>query len=94
MSDPVQETFEEAAARIAREPTHIEVKVTPITIDLSPTGVLARLNTMVELAHERGEIQTDQLKEIVQAADVLKTKLARVDHKVLLRAASSGQLRR
>lgn len=87
MAESSRETFEQMAARIAREPEHMEVEVTPIAIDLSPGGVLNRLRDVAEQAHERGEMPAEQFKQVVQAADALKTTLGRIDSRILMRAA-------
>jgi len=78
------ETFAEAAARIAREPAEVTVPVKKIELDLSLPGILARVQFLAEQAHKSGSLVDDHLKDIVGAVDKLKSAVVHLDPRQIL----------
>jgi hypothetical protein len=82
---PQKETFVEAAARIANQPAVVIVPVKKIEIDLSLPGILSRLKFLAEEAHKTGDLVEDHLKEIVGAADKMKSAVSQLHPKQILK---------
>ena len=80
------ETFAEAAARIAKEPAEVTVPVKKIELDLSLPGILARVQFLAEQAHQNGSLVEDKFKEIVGAVDKLKSAVVHLDPRQILKS--------
>lgn len=80
-----KETFAQVTVRISKEPAVVKVPVKKIELDLSLPGILARVKFLAEEAHKKGNIVDDSLKEIVGAADKLKSAAANLDPRQILK---------
>jgi hypothetical protein len=66
----------------------IVAKVTPIRLDLSPSGMLARIDELTQSAQQRGDIPVASQQEISAAIATLKTALGTIDQTKLLRGVA------
>jgi hypothetical protein len=85
-------TFQQTAASIAAMPAVLEAKVTPIQVDLSPVGVLSRLEELAQSAQQRGDIPAASQQEIVAAIATLKTALGKIDQTKLMKGVAVAPL--
>jgi hypothetical protein len=84
MANTTNESFQQAVERISKEPSHVEVPVKKIELDLSLPGILARVQFLAGEAHKKGNLVEDKFKEIMAAADRLKDAVSHLDPKQLL----------
>jgi hypothetical protein len=89
---PPAETFDQAVARIAALPRVLTARVSPIALDLTPTGMLTRLLDLAADAQKRGDITAQTLQEIDAAVATLKGALAKIDETKLTRGVPVASL--
>jgi len=91
---PSAETFDQAVARIAATPPVLTARVSPIALDLTPTGIITRLLDLATDAQRRGDNTAQTLQEITAAVTTLKAALAKIDETKLTRGVPVASLPR
>ncbi|HEX2570074.1 MAG TPA: hypothetical protein VH877_10995 [Polyangia bacterium] len=73
------ETFETIKARVDNDPVHRTVDVPKINIDLSFTGILQRLDELMDAAHASGQLAPTDHQQLKAATAQARTVLCKVD---------------
>ena len=81
---PSSEDFEQTIRGFAAQPTHVQVETRKIQLDLSLTGIIHRVQQIIDQGHAHGAIPAPEHAEMASALEKFRSALSRVDEAELL----------